>query len=600
MDWERLGKRLPPRRVSIDVDQFKRRFSDFACSCGHDLLEKTGQIAASLGLDRVQSDVALSRAEVAGLPSDRLAARLLAHVLIEQTQVAPNPELVDRLIGEAAQAGWDDVRVQLLHCRLLYRSLQGADVDTIRAASDEMISAAQATADEILIGLALSARALFLMEARSDDPADDPTDLLARAVAMIDDAVQAEDGALGVRAIEVPAAYVEIGQALHRLALWELEEEMYHKAALALSLPLPAEVTAVRQFTVRVLVVNRLEGATALACALLEIGQRNEARAIAGDAPRPTVHERADLPGLWAIEMLALERLLDVIAGVPDLPGGPTAIDQDHFLGLKGSTWPGYGACLLLAAALGHHDRDEFAEAAALAEQAVGLLDDYKPSIRTLAMSLAAADSRDMAALRWARHLAELRWGTRLAVLGAVRTRLAAARMLRQGEQLSRQAYADALTGLANRHAQTRHLARLRRRDPRERLAVVLVDVDHFKAVNDTFGHGAGDDVLRVIGAILQSAVRASDLAVRLGGDEFMLLVDLPPGVSSPPMADGIVESVARYRWDDVAAGLRVGVSAGQATGPACEVDRLMRAADDNLYRAKAAGRGRAVAAQTA
>lgn len=548
----------------------------------------------------MMSDVSLARAEVAGLPPDRLAARMLAHAVIEQTQVEPRPDLIDRLIAEARTTGWSEVLVQLLHSRLLLLSLQGAAPAAIREASDAMISAAQASADEILIGLALSARALFLMDEYSDDPGEDPTDLLARAVAMLDDAFSSEDGALGARGLELQAGYVECGQVLHRLALWELEEEMYARAAEAFDLPLPAAVGGVRDLTRRVLVVNRLEGATALACALLEVGDRDRARAVAADAARPTTAERADLPGLWAIEMLALERLLDVIAGVPDLPGGPTAVCQEHFAGLSASTWPGYRACLLLAAAVGHHDRDEFAEAAALAEQALSLLDDDKPSIRTLAMSLAAAHSPDVAALRWARHLADLRWKTRLAVLGAVRTRLAAARMLRQGEQLNRQAYVDALTGVANRHAETRHLARLRRREPRERLAVVLVDVDHFKAVNDTFGHGVGDDVLRVIGTIVQGAIRATDLAVRIGGDEFMLFVDLPPGQDVRPIAADVIHAINLYDWDEIATGLRVGVSAGQAAGPARDVDRLIRAADRNLYRAKAAGRGRAVTAQTA
>jgi diguanylate cyclase (GGDEF)-like protein len=546
------------------------------------------------------SEMSIDRAEAAGLPPDRLAARLLAYALIEQTQVAPRPELLERLIAEAETAGWGEVLVTLLHSRLLLRSLRGDDLESIRDASDDMIGAAQATADEILIGLALSARALFLMDAHSDEPGEDSTDLLARAAAMLDDAFFSEDGGLGVRAVDLQAAYVECGQAFHRLDLWELEEEMYSRAAESLDLPLPAKVAGVRAMTRRVLVVNRLEGAAALACALLEVGERDRARAIAADASRPTKAERADLPGMWAIEMLAVERLLDVIAGVPDLPGGPTAVWQEHLVGLADSTWPGYRSCLLLAAAVGHHDRDEFAEAAALAEQALSLLDDYKPSIRTLAMSLAASHSHDVAALRWARHLAELRWNTRLAVLGAVRTRLAAARMLRQGEQLNRQAYVDALTGVANRHAETRHLARLRRREPRERLAVVLVDVDHFKKVNDTFGHGVGDDVLRVLGTILQGAIRATDLAVRLGGDEFMLLVDLPGGHEVPPIAAEIIHAVNLHSWEEISPGLRVGVSAGQSAGPAREVDHLMRTADDNLYRAKAAGRGRAVVAQNA
>jgi diguanylate cyclase (GGDEF)-like protein len=229
-----------------------------------------------------------------------------------------------------------------------------------------------------------------------------------------------------------------------------------------------------------------------------------------------------------------------------------------------------------------------------LAERAVGLLDDYKPSITTFALHLAAQTAQDAAALRYSRHLAMLRWRARLEVLGAARSRLAAARVLRQGEQLSRQAYVDALTGLANRHAETRHLARLRRRGPLERVGVVLIDVDNFKSVNDTFGHAVGDEVLRVIGAVVQAAVRSSDLAVRFGGDEFMLLIDLPPDADASVPAQGIVRAVTLHHWNEIAAGLRVSVSAGQAVGAARDVDRLIQAADENLYLAKAAGRGQA------
>jgi diguanylate cyclase (GGDEF)-like protein len=297
------------------------------------------------------------------------------------------------------------------------------------------------------------------------------------------------------------------------------------------------------------------------------------------------------------VEVLALEHFLDTIADQPPVGTAPHPVPARLYAQLKTSTWTGYRGCLLLAAAVGAHDHGDVATAAGLAERALSMLDDYQPSITTLAMHLAAHGTDDGAAWRYARHLAGSRWQTRMAVLGAARSRLAAARVLRQGEQLNWQAYADALTGLANRHAETRHLARLRRRSPEERLLVVLVDVDHFKAVNDTFGHAAGDEVLRVIGTILQAVVRPSDLAVRRGGDEFMLLIDLPPGVDAPTVAGGIVCAIARHRWADVAPGLAVGVSAGEAVGAARDVDDLIHAADENLYRAKAGGRGRAVAA---
>ena len=537
----------------------------------------------------------IDRARASGLPADRLGARMLAHALLEYTQVETDPELIEKLIAEARAVAWDEVEVLLLHCQLLCRALRNEGQDRIRESSDAMVSAAQATSDEIFIALSLAARALFVVHAENPDTlGEDDGELLGRAVSMLDDATDGGSN-LGLRAVELPVCYVEVGQAYHRLGLWELEEEMYARAAGTLDIPLPLAARHVHQLTRRVLVINRLENATALACAMLEIGDREDARQVAAVAVRPTSAERADLPPMWQWEVRALERFLDVVAGDPRLEGDPTGVSQEHFDALAPSTWPGYRACLLLAAAVGAYDRGDAGRAARLADRAVHLLDDYKPSIQTLALYLAAQSTRDGAALRYSRHLARLRWQARLDVLGAARARLAAARVLRQGEQLNRQAYVDALTGLANRHAETRHLARLRRRPPQDRLAVVLVDGDHFKAVNDTFGHSVGDEVLRVFGTVLQAAIGPTDLAVRLGGDEFMLLIELPPGGDVPGIADQVVRAVTRHRWAEVAPGLHVSVSAGQAAGPAREVDQLIRAADENLYRAKAAGRARAV-----
>jgi len=542
-------------------------------------------------------DLTIARAEVSGLPPDRLGARVLAHALIEQVQASPRPGLVERLAKQARARGWGEVQVLLLHSQLIGQSLRGETYATIRDTSDEMLGAAESTEDEIFLALAQASRALFVVDA--DNPGavgEDAVGLLANAVAMLDEAVETDPDALGLRAVELPACFVECGQAYHRLEVWEVEEEMYVRAAAALRFPLPPQVRPVGGFTRRALVVNRLESATALACALLEIGEREGARQVAGDAVRPTRDERDDLPPAFELVLSALEHLLDVIAGKGGAAGDPTAVPADLYDRLGASTWPGYRACLPLAAAIAARDAGDAAWAARLAEGALALLDGSKPSIAAIALHLAAQVTRDEAALRYSRHLAALRWQTHLAVLGAVRSRLVAARVLRQGEQLSRQAYVDALTGLANRHAETRHLARLRRRGPRERLGVVLVDVDLFKAVNDTFGHAVGDEVLRTIGMLLQAATRGSDLAVRLGGDEFMLLADLPPGADIPDLADGVVRAVTKHRWTDIAPGLRVSVSAGQAVGAACDVDELVRAADENLYRAKGAGRGRAVA----
>jgi hypothetical protein len=92
-----------------------------------------------------------------GLPADRLAARVMAHTLIEQTQVAPRPELVERLTEEARRRGWGEVLVVLLHCRLLADSRQGLPYATIRAGSDAMLAVAEATAADAKLYLAKDA-----------------------------------------------------------------------------------------------------------------------------------------------------------------------------------------------------------------------------------------------------------------------------------------------------------------------------------------------------------------------------------------------------------------------------------------------------------
>jgi diguanylate cyclase (GGDEF)-like protein len=122
--------------------------------------------------------------------------------------------------------------------------------------------------------------------------------------------------------------------------------------------------------------------------------------------------------------------------------------------------------------------------------------------------------------------------------------------------------------------------------------ALVLVDLDGFKQVNDGHGHDSGDEVLRRIGQLLLAAVRPEDLAVRHGGDEFAVLlsgVDLTPEAAEH-RARQLLRDVESQVWDDVSAGLEVTASLGMAlTAPGVVWDptELYRAADAALYAAK-------------
>jgi diguanylate cyclase (GGDEF)-like protein len=153
----------------------------------------------------------------------------------------------------------------------------------------------------------------------------------------------------------------------------------------------------------------------------------------------------------------------------------------------------------------------------------------------------------------------------------------------------------DALTGLATRLLLQDRLdvALASAERHRTRLAVLMVDLDWFKQINDTRGHQAGDEVLRVAASRLQDAVRKEDTVSRLGGDEFVVLL---PDLSDPQAAERtaarIVQSLAVPI--PLAGGqAEVSVSVGVCTvyGEELDADDLMRCADTALYRAKANGR---------
>ena len=165
----------------------------------------------------------------------------------------------------------------------------------------------------------------------------------------------------------------------------------------------------------------------------------------------------------------------------------------------------------------------------------------------------------------------------------------------RQSEaRINHMAHHDAMTGLANRallQVEINHaLARVRYGD---RYALLCIDLDRFKEVNDSLGHALGDELLRVVSAKLRHAVREGDTVARLGGDEFAIVqcgIDGPDDASA--LADRVVETISQ----PIEIGghvLRVSASIGIALAPdhASDAETILRAADVALYQAKAAGR---------
>jgi diguanylate cyclase (GGDEF)-like protein len=156
--------------------------------------------------------------------------------------------------------------------------------------------------------------------------------------------------------------------------------------------------------------------------------------------------------------------------------------------------------------------------------------------------------------------------------------------------RLERLSHEDPLTGLANRRRWDAELtsACAGARASGGTLAVLLLDLDRFKRLNDLHGHPGGDEVLRQVAALLRTGVRSGDLVARLGGDELAVLLPDADDVRASALADELRCAVAALRPDGFVDGevsLSVGVAA--ATGPAAYPLELMSCADAALYRAK-------------
>jgi diguanylate cyclase (GGDEF)-like protein len=170
--------------------------------------------------------------------------------------------------------------------------------------------------------------------------------------------------------------------------------------------------------------------------------------------------------------------------------------------------------------------------------------------------------------------------------------------LVKAREALRDQATHDPLTGLWNRYALLDTLKREHSRAGREStpLAVIMVDLDHFKQVNDTYGHLAGDAVLREAARRMRIHVRSYDHVGRYGGEEFLIVLPGTSEVNAAQLAERLRDAIAREPVT-LAGDLRVAVTASfgvSATDLAAEdQETMIRLADEALYRAKENGRNR-------
>jgi diguanylate cyclase (GGDEF)-like protein len=166
-------------------------------------------------------------------------------------------------------------------------------------------------------------------------------------------------------------------------------------------------------------------------------------------------------------------------------------------------------------------------------------------------------------------------------------------------EQLNRMATVDELTGIANRRAYQRGFeAMLDRARRQERsLHLILCDIDHFKRINDSFGHPFGDLVLQQIAKLFDRVVRANDLAARVGGEEFAILLEDADHAGAWKVAERLRELVTELELKFGTTSIPVTISLGIAEFPkhADSLEKLVSCADQALYRAKAEGRNRTI-----
>jgi diguanylate cyclase (GGDEF)-like protein len=184
----------------------------------------------------------------------------------------------------------------------------------------------------------------------------------------------------------------------------------------------------------------------------------------------------------------------------------------------------------------------------------------------------------------------------------AEQSRLEALRQRALAQEQAHKAEQDALTQLGNRRLVLRRWPELLAAQggtegseaSHSVLALALIDIDHFKRVNDCFGHAAGDQVLVELAGLLRQHTRSTDVLARHGGEEFLVLF---PGLSMPEAeeaCDRLRVCVNAYDWSPVLGVERsITISIGLAAAPPLELNALVQLADEALYRAKQSGRDR-------
>jgi len=455
------------------------------------------------------------------------------------------------------------------------------DIRASLAASSLMLAAADREGSPGWRAVALATRARRRLLLGDHDLAEYDIDAVLRDLTDAEAVVAAgvDDPLIGSN------AHIGIGNGYSQLRLYELADPHYRTAY---ELAVQADQTSA---TPAICQINLASMHLTWVLELYRVGEVAEAEKHSLIAESHALLAARDAPAgntLW-------QHKAGLLAGCARAdgndPAGAAAQIRAHVepvLTSHGRSWWQFGLQFLAVALARSGHRDE---ALAVVEEALAELPDDAEWLtvaaltHTHAMLLAQTGGRELhAMLRYGDRLAGALWRQRQRTLHTAETLRSYQQLRAEHEQVSRSADTDPLTGIANRRAFDREITR-RAAAGVGTAAVLVIDMDKLKPLNDTHGHTAGDHALKAIATVLTGQIRGTDLLARTGGDEFCAVLDMADSHSATQAAERMLHAV---RGLDLA--VSVTVSIGIAAGPDAAIRNTIDRADGAMYTAKSAG----------